>query len=391
MLRKVVGIILVLFLLVPLISWAVWYLSPVRAIRILIVDKTSTTLEGREHRSFNWILTYEKFTKPGKGTYAVSADYAGFVPLANGKYTTRGLEWYAESRIDSLSRQYDMTYYVDTYGVERREWFGSDTTEHPGPAMLYGGLQRNDLLFLEAMKKEKKLILAEFNFFASPTTDSMRVAAGQLFGLHWTGWTGRYYESLDTVNNPELPHWVVALYKRNHNYQWPFHHQGLVFVNTSEQVAVLEYPTHLSRSMPSIESSDDAEKRFHIPGSLPYPYWFDITLADTLHTVVSYYILSTNQAGDSVLHAFGIPKIFPAVIEQRDQYRFYYFAGDFADNPIWSTAWAHFRGIVWLRPRLLDEAEAGDRRNFYWRYYYPLVRTIIHEYYADRHLKATDP
>ncbi len=383
MVRKVLRSIFILLLLVPIVSWIVWLLSPVHPLRVLIVDKTSLTSEGREHRAFNWLLTYERYLKPDGLAYSVEQDHAGFIPLADGAYAIRGPERVPDERIDSLSGRYDMTYYTDTYGVERQDW----AAEHPsvgqgGRGLLYGGLQRKDLLFLEAMKRQGKLIIAEFNFFADPTTDSVRSAAERDFGLHWTGWTGRYVEQLDTTGNDELPPWLVHAVVKQQG-RWRYHGPGVVFVHQSGRVAILRYPHDLSRPMPSVETTDHDQRHFGIPGSIGYPYWFDVTLADSAHTVISYYILTPTASGDSVLHANGIPRIFPAVVEQRERYRFYYFAGDFADAPILNTFWAHFKGMVWLRDQLVERSDETDRRVFYWNYYYPLVRTILQEHQAE--------
>ncbi len=378
MVRKALRALPVVVLLIPLVSWVLWLLSPSRALRVLIVDKTSLTPEGREHRAFNWVLTHERYLKPDGFAYRVSEDYAGFMPLADGAYTIRGPERVPDEQIDSLRARYDMTYYTDTYGVDRKDWYADDPSRRQSGGLLYGGLQRKDLLFLESMKRHGRLIIAEFNFFADPTSDSVRSAAEREFGLRWTGWTGRYFERLDTADNDELPHWIVDAVTSQQG-GWSYHGAGLVFAHQSGRVAILEYPRDLSRPMPSVETTDHEQLRFGIPGSITYPYWFDITLADSAHTVISYYILSPTPAGDSVLHANSIPTIFPAVIEQREQYRFYYFAGDFADAPILNTFWAHFKGMVWLRAKMAGRTDETDRRRFYWNYYYPLIRRILEE------------
>ncbi len=48
---------------------------------IIIVDKTVPSLEREKHKSFNWILTNDRFVKKEKKTsYSYRKDYYGFVP-----------------------------------------------------------------------------------------------------------------------------------------------------------------------------------------------------------------------------------------------------------------------------------------------------------------------
>jgi hypothetical protein len=121
--RRLLYFLLFLLIGIPLIPWVMWQFWPARPLNILILDKTSITAEGNEHRSFNWVLIYNRYTKPNGGTYSVSKDYYGFFPLQDEKYLLKGLEQYSAPQVDSLARWSDMAYFTDTYGVYRGEDF----------------------------------------------------------------------------------------------------------------------------------------------------------------------------------------------------------------------------------------------------------------------------
>ena len=369
---------MVLLVMAPLISWVAWIYWPSHLLRVLIVDKTSSTPAGNERRSFNWILTYDKHLKPGGSEYSVKNDFRGFHPITQKQFALNGLEQISESRIDSLATRYDMVYFTDTYGVYWNDW---STMERPAdqPPLLYGGLQRQDLLFLQSMKKERKLILTEFNFFASPTRDSVRWAAEQILDIHWTGWVGRYFSSLDTMND-ELPRWAIQVYERQQKMLWPFHKSGIVLIHSSDTIVVLENGSHLEKEIPIIITTADAQAQFRVSEEQPYSFWFDITLTGPANEVPAQYVLAVNPTGDSILARYRIPSRFPALIRQKDAHRYYYFAGDFADNPILDNWWAHFKGITWLKSFFYTKEDLSERKRFFWEYYLPMMSSILNEY-----------
>jgi len=387
--RRLLYLLLILLFGIPAISWVVWQLWPARPLSILILDKTSTTAEGTEHRSFNWVLTYNKYTKPGGGTYWTDKDYYGFFPLQNEKYLLKGLEQCTALQVDSLADRSDMAYFTDTYGVYRGDWY-QRTRALDRSLLLYGGLQKNDLRFLEAMKSQGKLIITEFNFLASPTSDSLRRAAERMFEIRWTGWTGRCYSSLDSMNS-DIPRWALRLYERQQHERWCFRNPGIILIHSSDTIVVLEEATHLEGAVPTIMTQGDPRDVFHVPDEMPYPYWFDITLSGPSNTVAAEYSLHTNMMGDSVLNRYRIPRVFPAVIERRQRYTFYYFAGDFADNPIFSTSWAHFKGLPWLRASFYDKEDPDERLCFFWEYYFPMMTAILERYEHDMQTRARYP
>jgi len=378
--RKLINIVLFGFILLPLILWLLWIVKPSYKANVLVVDKTVLTKYGLEHRVFDWVLQHRKYFKPNGDSYSPEHDYLGFYPFENDSFSIKDLSKLTEKQIDSLSSSADMTYFTDTYGIYDNEWYRKkDIGEHS--KKVYGGLDKNDVLFLKKMKEKKKLILAEFNFFATPTPITERVEAENLLGLRWSGWTGRYFEQLDTIKNPELPKWVIRLYKNQHKNKWPFTKPGIVFVHSDETIAILEKETDLRYEVPIIKSFNYGIKKFNIPKEIRYPYWFDITLStDTSNRVLSYYELSPNKSGDSILHHHNIPKIFPAAFENIKDSPYYYFCGDFTDSPIHRT-FDELIGMEYLKMFVLNESDLNDRTPFFWRYYLPLTTKILDNYF----------
>ena len=70
----VIGAILIILILVPIVSWIAWKFQPKKPLQVCILDKTVPDLERNEHRSFNWILTYNKYVKnvPSKPLFGLA-------------------------------------------------------------------------------------------------------------------------------------------------------------------------------------------------------------------------------------------------------------------------------------------------------------------------------
>lgn len=378
--KFIVNSVIIGIVLLPIMLWMLWLLKPSVNTDILIVDKTVLTNKGPEHLALNWVLSHRKYLKKDGSFYSFQKDYLGFFPLKENKFYIKDLSRFSESQIDSLSNVIDMTYFTDTYGIYSNEWYIKENiSEHS--EKIYGGLEKNDILFLQKMKEKKKLIMAEFNFFATPTNAVVKNDAERLLGLKWSGWTGRYFEQLDTLKNPELPKWVIRLYKHQHRNQWPFSKPGIVFINSSETIAILEDETDLSVEVPQIKSFSYGIHKFNIPKQINYPFWFDITLStDTTNKVISYYEICSNQRGDSILQHHKIPKIFPAVFEHLGQSPYYYFCGDFTDTPI-HVSFLKLLGIQYFKMFVLNESDINDRTPFFWRFYLPMTSKILDDYF----------
>lgn len=371
--------IIIAILLLPLWMWLFWYFTPKTHLRATIVDKTVLTTDGQEHISLTWMLNHKRLTKTPSQSYSVHHDYFGFFPKGDEKFRTKGLERFTEDQLKKLSDDVDFTYYTDTYGIYNNEWYTKDST-NIRYGKLYGGLAPEDLEFLTYMKQKKKLIIAEFNTIASPTTLTNRRGFEKLFGMEWTGWTGRYFDSFDTIKNLELPKWLIKNYTERNPKGWKFTKSGIAFVNNGGDVVVLEDSLDLNTEIPIIHATEKGQDRFGLPKKMKYSFWFDIIkLNPNVNEIIAGYQLDVNEHGARKLKNNRIPKNFPAVIKhQKGGYRFYYFSGDFSDNPIGMTS-SYFKGINYFKWLFYDKSIPMERKSFFWEFYYPLLNTILDE------------
>ncbi|MGN6566421.1 MAG: hypothetical protein ACTHJ0_00640 [Flavipsychrobacter sp.] len=377
--KKIWITIVILLLLLPLWMWMAWLLTPKKKLVIAIIDKTVLTTAGQEHSSLTWILNNERYTKNKHDLYSVSHDYFGFFPKDNEKYRIKGLERFSSEQIRQLSNDADAVYITDAYGIYRNEWYAkAEVSERSG--MIYGGLSQQDIDLMKEMKTKHKLVMAEFNTIGSSTNGNIRQQFEQIFALHWTGWLARYFESLDTAINTEIPKWLINDYLRS-GHKWTFKNAGIAFVNDQNEAVVLELGKHLSQPIPKIVTNDNL---YGLPQSLYYPFWFDVTVTDTtINKVVARFVLDLTDSGKRELTQHNIPITFPAVqLHQDDQYSFAYFSGDFSDNPIKFTS-SYFKGIPFFSFPFYNHFDKTDRAGFFWKYYRPLVTGILHDYYKN--------
>jgi hypothetical protein len=371
----------------PIISIGLWYFSPTYPLNMLVLDKTVLTPEGNEHRSFNWILKHHKFVQPtsdGNGLFYEIDNYKGFFPLDSHKYYIDDLTLYNDAQLDSLADTLDMVYFTDTYGIYHNEWY-RDVIENQKlilehSSKIYGGTEEEDVKLLKRMHERQKLILLEFNTIASPTRYRIRKMIEEEFGILWSGWIGRYFFSLDTNINQELPGWVVRLHKEQYNGTWPYTKSGIVFVHESDRIVVVENERDLLHEVPVIQTKLYYQDFFDVPEYMRYPFWFYITSYHDTDLIVSQFRIHVNERGDSILRRNKIPNVFPAVFGDHITNRFYYFAGDFADNPIPFTA-VYSRGIEYLDFFFYDNNDMADRKKFFWRFYRPMMKRILFDYY----------
>ena len=380
--KQLTGLVFVLVLLTPVWMWVAWRLTPKRKLVVAIIDKTVTTTQVQEHVSLDWVLRHERYTKTKNALYKPDRDYFGFFPGKDEQFTLKGLERFSDSKLQELSEDADAAYFSDTYGVYSNEWYAK-RLETERSSLVYGGMTMQDIGLLENMKARHKLMIAEFNAIGSPTSEPVRSAFERLFGMRWTGWTGRYFSDLDTTSNRELPHWLVHNYIAQHGGKWPFHKSGVAFVSNSDQVTILEEGVMLEDAVPMIESTTKGMQTLNIPETMRYPFWFDVIDsigAGSPNELAASFVIKANAAGRAELAGYGLHPRFPAVIMHRGGYGFYYFSGDFCDNPI-GTFSAYFKGIQWFSWLMYDSGDPGQRVGFFWDFYRPMVTKILGDYY----------
>ena len=372
-----------LIIIIPsalLFSWLVWFLAPEQRLNLLILDKTMVTEYANEDRALSWLLQHERYVPPN-GSFEPGEQSIGFRPTGGGNYEITGFETMDSTELMRRAASYDAAYVADTYGIFEISYYQAYPELGPitQPARkIYGGMHENDISVLRAMEEQNKLIIAEFSCLGPPTPPDVRREMESLLGVQWTGWTGRFFATLDSTGT-DLPDWIVQNFMRQSGGSWPFGDApGIVLSHLDERIVVLRYPADLVEPSPLVAMTFDHRDRFGAPAApIPYPYWFDIVQPDTTARPVAYFTLPTREIADTLLHAFGIPRIFPAVIERLDNKQTYYFAGDFADYPAVNDLLAHFAWTRKLRTSLYTIEDPASRSEFYWTFYYPMVRSIL--------------
>lgn len=364
------------------LAWVIW---PKKKLTIAIIDKTVLTTNGQEHVSLTWVLNNQKFTKNKTDLYRVDRDYFGFFPKENQQFKLKGLERFTEQELEKLSVDADAAYITDAYGIYKQEWFSRKMgSERSG--VLYGGMSEQDIGLLQKLKAKNKLIVSEFNCIGSPTSITIRNKFEQSFGVRWSGWVGRFFDNLDTNINKELPKWLVKGYLQQHNNLWPFKKSGIAFVHENNTIEIIENTIHLTEAVPFIASTKLAQEKFQLPAKIYYPFWFDIVQAHaSKNTIVAQFELGLTNKGKAFLQKVGIPPKFPAVqMHEGKDYQFYYFSADFSDNPI-KFSNSYYKGIHYLN-WMFDKGNANnaDRTTFFWKFYEPLMRNILDNYYSNK-------
>jgi len=376
LLRYIIGIMI----LVPTIMLFFWLVTPERPLNIVLIDKSVPDANRTEHAAFTWLLKQDRIVKSDGTFYDRFTDYYGFYPRSGGDFVVQDFSSFDSVRIDSLASAADLVYLADAYGVYSHNYGGDKTKANHS---LYGGVNASDLDFIRASQKQGKTIIAEFSLFGAPTSKAHRDSLQSMFGLKWSGWIGRYFISLDTTANDVLPDWVVQLYEQNFGPEWPFTDSGVILVK-GEEIVILEYGTHLLEETPLIKTEEEYAAEYQLAPLVRYPFWFDIVTSPyTENRVVSIFQLPVNAQGDSLLLAHKIPAMFPAVLyHPGSPGTFYYFAGDFSDNQVPEFA-AYLKGISYFHSFFYDKDRMNDRRQFFWRFYRPLIEQVLDDLSAQ--------
>ena len=374
----IVVIILAVIIALPVINLIRWSVQPKKPLDIIIVDKTVPTLEREHHKSFNWILTNKRFVKKeSKTSYSYKKDYFGFFP----QRPLRDHKWdrndYRLTDLISLADKNDAIYFADTYGVFFNDWYRGINKSRKS-RKIYGGLNNNDFLLLKEMKDRNKLIIMEYNSFDYPTAQFESVRTQEKLGITFSGWTGKYFSSLDTTIK-DFPVWMTAMYRKEYKMPWKFTKPGVVILKEKD-IVVLEEGKQLKNSLPQIITDEASSKKYGVVPSVAFDQWFDI-IDPLQNNVISKFKLDTTPLGDSLLVNNALQSEFPAVVQDPVTQRTYYFSGDFAtyNVPYWT---ARIKGVEKLKGILFSD-KTDDTRRFFWLYYRPLINGIFNDYYAS--------
>jgi hypothetical protein len=374
----IVVIILAVILALPVINLLRWTFQAKKPMGIIIVDKTVPTLDRVKHKSLNWVLKNDRVVKKEKKTaYSYRKDYYGFMPTRPVRNHLYEKNEYRLADLPDIWSKSDVVYFTDTYGVFFNDWYQGLNVSWRS-RKLFGALNNNDNLLIKEMKDRNKLVICEYNLFDYPTADYESYRIQDRLGIKWSGWTGKYYSSLDTTKK-DFPIWMTAKYRRQFKKPWTFKKSGIVLLK-DKAIMVFEEGTQLKSSLPHIITDSANCAKYKVPSSVAFDQLFDI-IDPMQNNVISKFKIETTPLGDSLLAEFGLTNQFPAVTQEPKQMRTFYFSGDFTstDIPAWTSM---FVGVEKLK-FILYSSKPDDTRRFFWLYYKPLIDEIINDYYSS--------
>lgn len=358
-----ISLIFLLTILTP-IAW--WFFSPKTILNVAIIDKTVADDSYREHLGITWLLNYKKYVLNNGSKYDYTKNYYGLTS------TTKE----SEELLPTNYKDVDVIYLADTYGVYKEDVQESEMKHtYKINSDRKGGLKKNEWeTILDWLEEDKpRLLIAEYNTFASPTEEKVREAVTNYLGIQWTGWLGRYFEELSMDKNEEIPKWLVELYGDT----WSYEGEGYILVNDfTSEVVVLENGEHVDNTKVRVEFTEKGQKQFASKGKANYNYWFDIVIPEDESTVLAKYEWNLTEKGKELLEDYSIPETFPAVISKtHGQATSYYFAGDYNDIETLPKFY-QAKGLATIYQML----QKFSTDNFYWSMYVPMTETILSDF-----------
>ncbi|SDN30859.1 hypothetical protein SAMN05518871_104224 [Psychrobacillus sp. OK028] len=354
--------LIVIFLLIILfIPIAMWLLEPSNRLNIAIIDKTVPDETYREHKGFTWFLNYLKYVDKEGNSYNSTTSYFGVLPNDEEKsYATRELP-------DDYT-EYEVIYLADLYGVDEQ-------IIKP----LEGGMQEEEwkAIVRRLDKQDKSLLIAEFNTFASPTSERLRETITSYLGIEWAGWTGKYFSELDYKINKDIPQSIINAYENT----WRYSGAGFLLVNDfTGEVIVLENEKHMLEDGISLTFTAEGEAKFGLASSASYHNWFDIILPTNGSTVLAEYEWSLTEDGKKILEEKGIPREFAAVIENsHSNSSSIYLAGDYNDV-VNVPILFQFKGLS----QIYKAVQKFSDESFYWSTYVPMMQSILENFQKEQ-------
>jgi len=353
-----------------------WYLKAESPWRVAVVDKTVPHANYREHGALFWVLRHEKISSPlGARDWTLDQHYVGFVPTPDNP-DHRG-EGHDLTERDLANA--DLLFLADTYGVYEGDYLDARgaAAALDYSAKIYRGLSSEEASIVERFTDGGGgHLIAEFNTFASPTTRSARQTMERLLGLHWSGWTGRYFNELSDDN--EVPAWAHREYEKQYEEEWTFDGSGFLLVREDATLFVLREVLEVARDGLTIWVRAGGVMMDGILDGVAFNYWFDVVAADGNSEVPAMFQFDLLDSGRALMERFGVPTEFPAVVvASRDPLRMY-LAGDFSDaagslGPHW------LEGLPWFNKKLLSIwfPRSSSQESFYWGFYIPLLRNTF--------------
>jgi hypothetical protein len=365
-----------------LVPWACYQERPARPIALVVLDKTVPFRNWIEHRSLFWLLDHDRVVKADGTPYAFDRDYLGAYPPPVAGDPPERTHDLAPADVAGAR----LVYLADTYGVYRDDLKSGPRMEAAleRSPRIYGGLTLAEADAAVSAAKDGRVLVAEFNTLGSPTGADARAVLESCLGVRWTRWIGRYFPLLE--DQGEVPRWMRTDYEREWRRPWEFHGPGYVLMQDDAHCEVLRVGVETETVGLTIERDRPSDRHVAQAGdSIPYPYWFDMVNETEGTERLASFQWHLTAAGRNRLAARGLSERFPAVTSRASSVRgtAWYFAGDFADNPmdprpVPFLGYTRFRRVA-ERMKLTPSETA-----FYWRFYVPMMEAILGDAEGDR-------
>lgn len=350
-----------------LCAFLFWYLTPKRALSVVVVDKTvpATAADSwsylddvsnnyRKHIGLYWLMDYLKIVNPATGRYYDhAADYFGPKLDENNRITS-------SNSLTELEGIPDLLYLSDTYGVE-----------------IYDdrGLTAEEMNVISLCHSSGSVVVGEQDILTTATSAQVRGELEALFGISSTGWVGRYIYDLQDLT--DVPYWAPDMWRAKYGQEWNCSGPGILLVSSDGNILVLEEKTDFeSKNLLQISIAEEYRKEFG-RHSLNYYNWFELIEADSGTEVIATYSFNVNSTGAEELAEVSDTTTFAAVTrrQEEDGAPAYYFAGDFNDY----TTKRQISNFLFADTffQLLSFDRDGDVTNFYWNFYEPLMKKIL--------------
>lgn len=346
-----------------------WNRAPELSLNIAILDKTVPFTDYRAHRGLFWLLGQNKFVDDslpdGRRWYDQESDYIGFYPpdpdsvLIEGQdaeepVVTRGSvafaaemqtaglnepqveepaeslppaegeelsvkgDWHTDLlKVDDLVDR-DVLYIADTYGVYTSDYYARAGREVESSDLIFGGFSESEVEAAEWFASQGRLVIGEFNSFASPTPKELRQRLENIFGVRWTGWSGRYF--VNFADETDVPFWLKQQWEGDNRRPWDLEGAGYLFVNDeSGEYVILKEGIHVEHTGLELQPGEEFAKLDAMQGveACTFCYWFDIVEAEAGVDVLADFDLHLTPEGAQIMAAHGIRGVFPAVTRRQ--------------------------------------------------------------------------
>ncbi len=390
------GLVLIALLAASImIPWYFWYIAPELDLKLAVVDKTVPFEDKREHRGLYWLFEQNKIVDQAQAMdekyYDYKEDYTGFDP----NYGERGdkpdgIPLNSRTTLLSASDLDDrnVLYLADTYGVYEADYtqFEDESAHTRHSPKIFGGLEPIEVEAAERFAADGKLIIAEFNTFASPTERDLAERMEVVLGVTWTRWIGRYFTDFTYVK--DVPEWLYELY--NGSAEWEKRGRVDLQDETTQAFVLVRDESEDFIFLWDGEDIDGDDAITFIPReqyqngdvmqgtqSCPVNYWVELLFTNSGTETLADYEFNLTRSGKNKMRTHNLKLIWPAITRWKSNYTAYYLVGDMSDFDK-AMGSPRTRLTLHINRNYYGKTSAkGSQAFMYWNGYYPFVTNVL--------------